>query len=291
MINFCVINIEMDRQTQSTKRKYAGESNETGKRITKRGKSTTKDNLSEGVQSASQRSRSLGSPRQTKTKTIATSVKTKITRKIIINKLAQSADGNNNANPHEPEPKYGAIEQTSYHKSVHGIQNCSVTDEGDEVHVGVRDSEDEFMDEDASQESAYNQDSESDVESGHESDSNESEVVISQRSKELWKQQEKAQIDAMAANPEFHEMVQSMVGEQMRRALGDPDYAVKFMDKTPNKAGGKSLNYVRKVISKAKSPSDTTIYAPALNLTPEKCKENGEIINPLNKFSDFIQEM
>ena len=55
----------------------------------------------------------------------------------------------------------------------------------------------------------------------------------------------------------------------------DPSVAAKILGdsaiklKTP----GKAVNYVKWVVANVKSPLDTTIYAPALNLTPDKTKQ------------------
>ena len=76
----------------------------------------------------------------------------------------------------------------------------------------------------------------------------------------------------------MHKYVQSMVGEQLKLALSDPEIAARILRETPQKRQGlegksRSMLNVKKVIANVKSPSDTTIYAPALNLTPEKVKK------------------
>ena len=74
------------------------------------------------------------------------------------------------------------------------------------------------------------------------------------------------ELKVLAKNLYFQTMVKGIVDERVNAALGEQNKTpqAKVMKK------GNDTTYVKKTIHNPKSPSDTTIYAPALNLTPEK---------------------
>ena len=180
---------------------------------------------------------------------------------------------NNNATlAKEPGQVYPDENQTQ-----EGLNLSNLPDPEDQDHVciGVTDSEDEFMEEnplDDDQDESFNHDSGSDYDQNN-TDSDESEVVISEKTKRVWKQQEAEQVSKVANHPDMLKYVQNLVGQQVKAALSDPKLAAKIIaDVTKNKTGKNKVReqFVKRVIKNVKSPSDTTIYAPALNLTPEK---------------------
>ena len=54
-------------------------------------------------------------------------------------------------------------------------------------------------------------------------------------------------------------------------------------------AAKQTSKYVKRVISRVKSPSDTTIYAPALNLMPEKEGDNQAMDKVMDQSQNIVR--
>ena len=88
--------------------------------------------------------------------------------------------------------------------------------------------------------------------------------------------------------------VQDMVSAQIKKALDNPELATKLLQQagkhqpqvTEAATPGKSISFVKRVVRNVKSPSDTTIYAPALNLTPVKNKS----VRPRDKVPAVVND-
>ena len=156
----------------------------------------------------------------------------------------------------------------------------------DHVNVNVRDSEEEFMDDEANEggDVPYDQDSGSESKADdQESLISGSEVIIRQPMGPPPEQIQEDDMKTLTSHPAFHSYVQSLVNEKVQLALKDGSRT--GMPGRSNKLS------VKKVIRNPKSPSDTTIYAPALNLTPEWPDRNPDQQDPnvvVQKISDFV---
>ena len=176
---------------------------------------------------------------------------------------------NNNAQPAD-KPMEQADEEITF--NFNDSRGQVDPDDTDHIRVNVRESEDEFADEET-REIPYNE--ASDLESEANSlDSEASEVVFSEATAKLMKEQEAAHVNKIANHPDMQECVKSMVGQQLKLALSDPAIAARNLAEMPGTTGttaaGNKCNFTKRTIHNPKSPSDTTLYAPALNLTPDR---------------------
>ena len=144
----------------------------------------------------------------------------------------------------------------------------------DDEDYHVRDSEDEFTDEHRNEFSQPSEDSgNSESEHATEPEGQESNasglVVIAPISEaEINKQQQELKI--LSHNPHFQNVGKDMV-DAVLSSLNVTKTGRSVSDK--NSMYGK---YVWKVVRNKKTPSDTTIYAPALNLMPDKNTNNNK---------------
>ena len=264
--------MEMDRVTRSGKRKMSEERVTKLTTARKRSKSTPERVLTQSGPNSSVLS---GRPFLNKNAKVEFASKVKSSKGMAGKQSAVSTGENNSALPDDARPQTSGAGQSSKGLTSQQIDQGQV-DDCDHIRVALRDSEDEFAD-DESQELGYNEEFLIESDSDANAYSEQSEVVISQRTLEIQKQQEAEHINRMANHPEMQKMVLGMVGQELKKALNDADYAAKILDMQPtnkaaNNAKGKKTNKDKsKVVPRTvKSPSDTTIYAPALNLTPDK---------------------
>ena len=197
-----------------------------------------------------------------------------------------SQDDNNNAFPDNLE------ETETVQPGTSGEQDSNVCDENrsfgndlDHVQVTVNDSEDDLSD-DQGNDVDYNQhDSDSDSleqEANTEYDSG-SEVVIAPKKKSQ-EQEWEDELKQMAKNPTFINVMKGVFKEIAQEAGSSPTRA------TPRPIDG---NITKRVVRNPKSPSDMTIYAPALNLTPDKGPNSllPRTQVDANKIAEFVENI
>ena len=273
----------MDGKTRSSCRRPLREDSEVDFPKSKTCKSQGKFELSKGFQVRSGQW-SLGSPSISKQRSQRVKPSTTIEK---IGKLGQQLAKNNNAQLLIEETN--GKSQTARESNPQGLidaANENAVFEGDHINVQVRDSEDEFLEEDPPQSDQnpeeYNEElgSEQGSDDDEEEDnhSNESEVVISDKTRRLWAEQEKQQVNKIANHPDMQKYIESMVGQKIQLALNNSNLAAKLLAQANKKlpiptfnrdTPGRSISFVKRVVHNVKPPSDTTIYASALNLMPE----------------------
>ena len=155
----------------------------------------------------------------------------------------------------------------------------------DHVKYSVADSEDEFTDDEGDDPDESERPLEENSEYGSDQDDcsfvSGSEVILKPPTKP-GKDEYTEDIKSLTKHLAFHSYVQSLVTENVKQAL-------KQQPKQPSAVAGK---VVKRVVNNPKSPSDTTIYAPALNLTPERVNRNPTIQDPncvVQKISEFVE--
>ena len=257
----------MSRNTRSNKRSLTQETEETVKSKSKRVK--TGKNAAQPQDRSNER-RTSRSPKVNKpTPGLA---KSKIGRKVIVKGSHPSM--NNNAKPMETEDEVirAHSSKTDKLKSNKVTSTPVQRDSQDTVRVEVDPADDNFA-EDEIADSPYNQETESDsndeaeseFEQGVEFDPetsvqnstlNDSEISFG---KKTLSQDE---LSELVENPSLQRILQGMVEQRVKQVMKEVP-----KDKETTKVNtGETFNRI-------KSPSDTTIYAPALKLTPE-CSGN-----------------
>ena len=130
------------------------------------------------------------------------------------------------------------------------------------------------------------------VREGTEDNDNDSEIQFNNKKAATTKKE-------MMANPELRKLFNMMVEERAQEKVDEMD---KEKFKTPTRGlvlsdkTKRQKKNTRDKINIVKSPSDTTIYAPALKLTPEKFQEVGKDRNQRNdnsieQISNFVDQM
>ena len=169
-------------------------------------------------------------------------------------------------------------------------------DEDDHVRVDLHDSENEYFQlDDSLQDQSYNKgsDCESDGPQDNRSEDSGSEVVILRPNPDDLRRQREEEIRALTDDPIMQEVLQDMVEQRVQDALNSR-WANAPAPVTLARKKAVAGEYTRKVVSKIKSPSDTTIYAPALKLTPDKNVSNqvvDKVMDQSKEIADFLQDM
>ena len=122
------------------------------------------------------------------------------------------------------------------------------------------------------------------TDSNHEQESfiSGSEVIIKQTSRSS-EEEYTDDIKTLTKHPAFHSYVQSLVNENVKKALSESGSVQK-----KHRSSVETGNMTKRVVKNPKSPSDTTIYAPTLNLTPEKHNRNLPDHDPNNVAQKFL---
>ena len=157
---------------------------------------------------------------------------------------------------------------------------------------GVCDSEDEFPEENSDQEREIYSESEGGTEDDESIASGS--VVIAPVDQEVLQRQQQEELKTLSENPYFKTLVKEIVDANVAAALSEAK-KINEKEKTQSKGG----KFVKRIISNPKSPSDTTIYTPALNLTPEKVTgmTRNNVVNQIrpneipNQVTQFLNTM
>ena len=181
---------------------------------------------------------------------------------------------NNNALPeHNCTPKAWVSTQASPKRGGPKVVRDS-QDESMLLKLAVRESEDEFSEQEnvvQSEASEYDTDAEQSMEVSSNPGSP-GLVVIAPVSVEALKQQQLDELNLLSENPYFHSMMSNVVDVKVSAALAvERKRMPKSVKTQPKQLDGR---YIKRVVRDMKSPSDTTIYAPALKLTSDKGNTN-----------------
>ena len=173
----------------------------------------------------------------------------------------------------------------------------SLQDDEVKFKMSVRPSEDEFTDDEPDNESENSADmgSSSEGEELPDSDGSDS-VVVAPINKEEVEHIQQEELKQLAENPYFKTLIKSMVDAGVEAALQTNETGKYKQPAAVKKVVTPGTKFVKRTVHNPKSPSDATIYASALNLTPDKNKEKDarvlDNINPTERqITEFIQNI